>query len=68
MLNNGPFSWIVISRGPNECVDEVHEAKDMHSCDEEMANGTSIEKSTATKQQEQSSPPSKSSLQDIRPN
>ena len=57
MLNNGPLSWIVISR-PNRYVDEVYEEKEEPSCDEEMTRVTSIEISIATKQQEQSSPPS----------
>ena len=57
MLNNGSLSRIVISRGPNRYVDEVYEEKEEPSHDEEMASGASIEKSIATKKQEQSSPP-----------
>ena len=58
MLNNGSLSWIVMSKGSDKCVDEVFEEKEVSFHDEEMTSGASIEKSIATKRQEQSNPPS----------
>ena len=66
MLNNGSLSWIVIYRGPNRYVDELYEEEEP-SHDEEMASGTSIEKSIATKQQERSSPPANPSSKTLIP-
>ena len=51
-----PSFLIVISRGLNRYVVEFYEEKEEPSHDEEMVSGTSIEKSIATKQHEQSIP------------
>ena len=67
MLKNGSFSWIVISRGPNFFVDEAWQEQEESPQDVEMvsytcveqsfAMTTIIEKSNASKEQEQSSIP-----------
>ena len=65
MSKIGSYSWIMISRGPNRCVDESWQDQEDSPQDVEMASSTnvdqshvitsSMEETHASKQQEQPS-------------
>ena len=48
VMNDGPLSRIMISRGTNKHVEEVYEEKGVPSYHEEMASGTDTAKPIAT--------------------